>query len=37
MFDHSFKRSALYFSTLQILRIFAQSIRGTEEDLKEAE
>lgn len=35
MFDTSFKRSQVYFRTLEMLRIFAESIRETGRDLQE--
>ncbi|RYP78767.1 hypothetical protein DL771_000434 [Monosporascus sp. 5C6A] len=35
MFDGSFQRSKLYFETLQILRIFADNIRFTGNDLED--
>ena len=34
MFDDSFERSALYFSVLQLLRIFTEWIHGTGRDLE---
>jgi hypothetical protein len=34
MFDLDFKRSRLYFTILQILRIFGESIRGVSSDLR---
>ena len=37
MFDSSFKRSELYFSVLQILRIFSEWILGSMADLKSLE
>lgn len=35
MFDTSFKRSQVYFRTLEMLRIFAENIRETGRDLQE--
>jgi hypothetical protein len=34
MFDDSFERSALYFSVLQLLRIFADCIHDTRQDIE---
>jgi len=33
MFDSGFQRSRVYFETLQLLRIFTQTIRSTRQDL----
>ena len=35
MFDDSFERSKVYFTTLQLLRIFSDIIRGTGQDLQD--